>query len=58
MSAWVLIVVLVHADGVHSLQVPFATGPACEAAAYAWRAKRQHSRLWEVETRCHKTDSR
>lgn len=56
MSAWILVVLFVHQDGVHSLQVPFVTQPACEQAAAQWRTDRNTWRIREVIAKCHKTE--
>lgn len=56
MSAWVLIVVFIHQDGVHSLSVPFGNQARCEAAAVSWRREdRQMIRLRTIEAKCHAT---
>ena len=59
MSAWILVVVFVHQEGVHSLQVPFVTAQACQEAKQQWNAPNdQFRRLRYVEAKCHRTDVR
>ena len=53
-STWVLIILFVHAEGVHSIAVPFSNGTACEQAAASWRAKEQFKRIREVVASCHR----
>ena len=59
MSAWILIVVFVHQEGVHSISVPFGSQALCEQAAAAWRRDdRQMIRLRTIEAKCHATGAK
>lgn len=54
MTTWVLILLFVHADGVHSLTVKFDSQSACELAASQWRSKEVvFQRIRETFARCH-----
>lgn len=56
MTAWILILVFIHQEGVHSLSVPFGTQATCEQAAAEWRrSDRGVTRMRTVEAKCHAT---
>lgn len=50
---WILVVVFVHAEGVHSLQVEFSSPSRCEQAAAEWRVKDQYQRIRQIVAKCH-----
>ena len=54
MSVVILIVMFVHADGVHSITAKFDTLAACEQAASQWRKPDlPMQRVREVFAKCH-----
>lgn len=56
MTAWVLIVVFMHQEGVHSLSVPFSTQVQCEQAAVDWRyGDGALVRMRAIKAKCHAT---
>jgi hypothetical protein len=58
-SAWILVVVFIHQEGVHSLSVPFGRQELCEQAAAEWRREdRQMIRLRTIEAKCHATGAK
>lgn len=53
---WVLILLFVQQEGVHSLSVPFGNQEACERAAEAWKHEdRVLKRMREIRATCHYT---
>jgi hypothetical protein len=59
MSAWILVLVFVHQEGVHSLQVSMGTQAMCEQAASSWRKEEQYNhRLRVIHAKCHATGAK
>jgi hypothetical protein len=59
MTPWILVLVFIHQEGVHSLQVPFGTEATCAQAAAHWRSEyRGMVRVRTIEAKCHATGYR